>query len=549
MVRGRRLRAWFTGLLAAAVLVLVTMGIVGGPVPDPAGQPAPQVAFTGVQIVDVARGELIAGQTIIASNGEIESIGPTETTAVPDGYREVAMPGRFVVPGFWNMHAHLGRHQLHYAAPMMLMYGIFYARNMSGDCVGWLCFFERDIDGNRALTEAAIRGDVMAPAFLGGVGSHVVRGVQAARSRDYPSEPSFLTPQTYDEGRALVRYAVARDADFLKPYNSLDPDAFRGMLDEARAAGVYVGGHVPRSVTLTEALQLGLHTVEHARMLPLACSTKGPEFAAAYRAWLDAPSGEATKPNMSRTLDEAMGSPDDAACDRVLADWVESGAHYVPTHVTRLADSHAATRPFLEDPRLRYVPNIVVLLGWETHADNYEKQFRVRPEAEDRLVALYERGVELTGRAHRAGVKLMVGSDTGDVLIYPGPSFHEEMRIFSDAGMSPAAILAAATSVPAAFAGLSDTHGSIAVGKRADFVFLNQNPLDDIAHSEKIDAIYVGGRFYDSETRRAVMDEVASKSRGLRHHLTLGWFVVTHVIPGLVVRGVTRVHSFFTSSE
>ncbi|MEM9730466.1 MAG: amidohydrolase family protein [Myxococcota bacterium] len=543
MIRGRRFRAWFALLFLLAAVLLVAMGIFGSGAPEPTGVRLDRVAFTGVRVVEPELVQASEPQTILVSAGKIESIYPVEALSVPPGYTEVALPGRFVVPGYWNMHAHLGRLQVHYAAPMMLMHGIFYARNMSGDCVGWMCWFIPDADENRALTHAATRGDLMVPAFIGGIGSHVIRGSRVAPSWDYPAEPKYLAPSTYEEGRALARHAASRGVDFLKPYNSLHPEALRGLIDEADALGLYVGGHVPRGLTLDDAIELGLRTVEHGRMLPLACSTLDEEFASDYRAWLDAPAGTVDKPSLSQMLGELLQSPDDAACSAVLAAWSEKGAYYVPTHVTRLADTVAADRPFIDDPRARTVPSLVLRWGWEAQASEYETMIRDDPDLAGELRALYERGVALTGQAHEAGVGVMVGSDTGDVLIYPGESFHEEMRIFADAGMSPAAILAAATSVPAEFAGLSATHGSVAVGKRADLVFLSANPLVTIENADAINALYVGGRFYDEDARNEVIEEVARKSRGLPHHLAVGWFVVTRLIPGAAMRGMTRLRN------
>lgn len=541
--RDRRLRLWFAGFLALAALALGVMRIVGAPIPEPAGERLDRVAFTGVRIVDAAHEGVSDPRTILVSAGRVQSIRPDDSGTVPKDFATIPLPGRFVVPGFWDMHAHFGRLQLHYAGPMMLMHGVFYARNMSGDCVGWMCFFERDVEANRALTHAALAGDVMAPAFLGGVGSYIIRGSRNASSHDYPTEPFFLVPSTYEEGLALAQYAASRGVDFLKPYNSLHADAFRGLLDGASQEGLYVGGHVPRMLTLDDALALGLRTVEHARMLPLACTAMSSELAADYEAWVEDPAAARDEPKASRMLDELLENPDDARCERVLNDWAERDAYYVPTHVTRLADTHAVNRPFVDDPRARYVPQLFLRWGWESQASDYESDAREHPERVALLRAFYDRGVELTGQAHRAGVKLMIGSDNGDVLIYPGASFHEEMRIFEDAGIPPAAILAAATSVPASFVGMSDTYGSIAEGTRADFVFLDQNPLIDIANADTIAALYVGGRFYDGEARRAVMEEVAGKSRGLRHHLTVGWFLITQALPGAVARGIARLRA------
>ena len=72
------------------------------------------------------------------------------------------------------------------------------------------------------------------------------------------------------------------------------------------------------------------------------------------------------------------------------------------------------------------------------------------------------------------------------------------------------------------------------VGKRANLLFLRKNPLHDIANTESIDALYVGGHHYDSPAREAVMEEVAAKAKGARHALVVGWFLVADVLPAVL---------------
>lgn len=322
--------------------------------------------------------------------------------------------------------------------------------------------------------------------------SPIVRGPRVAFTKGYLREPAFLVPDDYEEGRAFARYASSRGVDFLKPYDSLPEDAFRGLLDEAEEVGLYVGGHVPKSLTRQQALDLSLRTVEHGRMLPLACSAAGPHYAETFSGWLADSDSSSKKPSVHDLLGDLLERPDHEACETVFEQWAATETHYVPTHVTRLADTLATARPFVDDPRALYVPDTYRLGGWEYHAAAYEKYIREQPGLDGRLVDSCRRGVELTGSAHAAGVKLLIGTDSGDAMIYPGPSFHEEMGIYADAGIAPSSMLAAATSVPASFAGLSHSYGSVDAGKRADLVFLEDNPLDDIVQAQSIEALYVG---------------------------------------------------------
>ena len=524
----------------AAVALAVVLSVLWwrwNELPEPGGQALDEVAFVGVHVVDTTTGAVVENQTLLVARNTIVEMGSSDTVTVPTGYRALRKPGRFVAPGFWDMHTHFSRIQRHYAGPMFVMHGVFYARNMSGDCVGATCVFEHDVHENRELQRRVVSGDLLAPQFVE-IGSYIVRGPKGAYTDrlQYPRQPDFLVPETFDQGLALARHARSRGVDFLKPYNSLSPDAFLGLLDEAQRLGLYVGGHVPRSLTLGQALHAGLRTVEHARMLPLACSTRAEAFAKAYRAWVLAEGVEVEKPQLHLWYGDIVRFPDDDACSRVLQEWAARDAYYVPTHVTRLAEAEMASRPFQSDSRARYVPELLRDVVWEDEVAEYEALLAEHPEHARHLVEFFERGVELTGRAHAAGVKLLVGTDAGDTLIYPGASFHEEMRLYANAGLPPADILRAATLTAAEFSGLSETHGSIEPGKRADLVFLDKSPLSDITNTESIESLYVNGRYYDRAARFAVLEQVEHNSHGLGQALTIGWFVVTHVAPFLLKR-------------
>lgn len=103
---------------------------------------------------------------------------------------------------------------------------------------------------------------------------------------------------------------------------------------------------------------------------------------------------------------------------------------------------------------------------------------------------------------HRAGVPIVAGTDAPMPGVYPGFALHEELEALVLAGLSPAAALRAATLTPATSFGISDTAGSVVVGKRADLVLLDADPLRDIRNTRRIHAVVLAGRVL----RRAALD-------------------------------------------
>lgn len=118
-----------------------------------------------------------------------------------------------------------------------------------------------------------------------------------------------------------------------------------------------------------------------------------------------------------------------------------------------------------------------------------------RPEAQ-KAHAIQARNL---AKIHAAGVKIVLGSDGGSPWAH-----HVEMADMVAAGMSPSDVIVAATKNSAEFLRLEDA-GTIAAGKRADFVVLDANPLDDITNTRKIDSVYLRGAAIDREAIRARM--------------------------------------------
>jgi hypothetical protein len=97
---------------------------------------------------------------------------------------------------------------------------------------------------------------------------------------------------------------------------------------------------------------------------------------------------------------------------------------------------------------------------------------------------------------HQAGVTLLTATDVGVPFQVPGLSLHRELVRLIEAGLTPLEALRAATLYPARVLGLTDSLGSIEVGKLADLVLLDANPLEDISNTRRIRAVVANGRLY-----------------------------------------------------
>jgi|GEM_PF-5129750 len=540
MKRVFRVLSWAGAVvLCTGLLLFGAMFAVVTDVPKPQGEPISKIVFTNVNIVDPQSNLILPSKIIVVDDGMITAINDANS-AMPSDHQVKDMRGAYAIAGFWDMHAHFPRMSEHFSGPMMIMHGVFYARDMSGDCAGSSCIFNRSIQENRIFDKKVQNHRMLGPEIVER-GSFIVHGPKIANTgpaNRYGTRPSFLAPSTRKDGEDLVNHLARRGIDFVKPYDSIPPEVFRGMSKGAASNGIYLGGHVPKAFTLTQAIAGAQRTIEHARMLPFACSGENQPYADEYASWLNDQDPEAKQPKARSRYGAAIDSIDQTACDRLLTFWSKTNTYYVPTHITRQSEFLVHTGAYRADERSDFVPEWILSFEWAPEEAFYKELFQQSPISLEEHIDFFERGVFLTGEAHKAGVKLLVGTDTGDLLVYPGASYHDEMSIYADAGLTPSEILSAATIAAAEFVGNSEQHGSIGVGKRANMIFLDHNPLDDVRNTRSISGLYYQNRFYDEKARSLVLKEVSSKAAGTRHNLILGWLFITKIIPAIPEHGL-----------
>jgi len=111
-------------------------------------------------------------------------------------------------------------------------------------------------------------------------------------------------------------------------------------------------------------------------------------------------------------------------------------------------------------------------------------------------------------------VRIVAGSDSGGLVVVPGFGLHDELKSLNLGGMSPAQTLATATKNPADL--MNSNAGSVEVGRRADLLILDKNPLLDIDNAKAIDTVILNGRVLGRDqldAMLAVVKEANERSR------------------------------------
>jgi imidazolonepropionase-like amidohydrolase len=487
----------------------ILLGIVGLLLTACAHVNPPTVALRNVTVVNVIDGSLRADQTVLVAGNRITAVGPADEISVSDNTDVIDAAGGFLIPGLWDMHVHSVANvaldmavssvaAMDWHFPLFLAWGVTGVRNMN-DGTG-----DVSLKLTNSIKRRLATGDLHGPRFLANGPS--IDG-------DPPLGSNSAVVRTAQEGRAVVNKLVDSGADFIKVYENLSREAYFAIMDQAQRRGIPVDGHVPFRVTPEEAADAGQRTFEHVLAMAAGCSTSAAaereRFARVLSPLAGSPTLKGLPPMMLFHHERALyDSRDPAACATTIEAYLRNEVAEAP-NVVAYRNVVDAKEILSDTSRMRLVPR-VIRRNWEAMLDTdvyQEMQSVLRP-----LVPLYSANARLL---NEAGVLLLAATDVGIPALIPGISLHEELELLVEAGLTPLEVLRTATLNPARVLGQADSLGSIEVGKLADLVLLDANPLADIRNTQRIRAVVADGQLY----RRADLDRLLAEVEELNQHL------------------------------
>jgi imidazolonepropionase-like amidohydrolase len=448
-----------------------------------------------VTVIDATGHAAEPDRSVVIDGDRIVAIVPSSKAHIPKHVQIVDGTGKFLIPGLWDMHVHGGSDaRAPWSYLLFLANGVVGVRDMSGppDAHAW------------RAAQASNPGP--SPTIF--LGSPIVDGPD-------PVWPDSIVATTEAQGREVVDQQQQRGADFIKVYSRLPREAYFAIADEAMKRGIPFEGHVPESVTAAEASSAGQKSIEHLTRVADSCSKEETAIDAELQQ-VEA-SFRAPGAAMAEKIDAGKGiirlntriveTFDDATAQSLFALFVKNGTWHCPT-LTLL-------RAQIDDPldandsRLKYLSRDV-RAKWDA---GYYRNVPPGPRAA--IVRLskaqFEESMKLVGLMYRAGVPILAGTDTMNPQCYPGFGIHDELALLVEAGLSPLAALQAATRNAAQFMGQLDRRGTIEVGKIADLVLLDADPLADIHNTSSIRAVLLNGRLYP----RAALDAMLLRAQAL----------------------------------
>lgn len=426
--------------------------------------PAQTIAVTHVTVVDGTTPVERADRTVVVRGNRIAAEGPAATTPVPGGARVVDGRGRYLVPGYWDMHVHTVAPGGTQVLSLYVANGVLGVRDLAGD---WAQI-------------TAWRHEIAAGRL---VGPRIVAAGPYLEGGDVPI--AHLLARTPEEAGAAVDSLARLRVDLVKLHGQLKREVYFAGLRAAREKGFKVAGHVPRSITAQEASDSGLTSLEHMLQVATPC-TPAESLALAPRFPVQGVLGRCTSEDLQP----------------LFARLARNGTWVVPTLVAQYEVAHWPKRDLPGDSVGRYLPDTLR----QYVARIFPMPDSIPPDADSVGQALWEKRIALVGRMYRSGVGILPGTDAPLRNSPPGFGLHQELALFARAGLSPWEVLRVATLDPARYFGAVDSLGTIGPGKVADLVLLNADPLKDVRNLGTIHALVVNGRLLDARSRAALLD-------------------------------------------
>ncbi|MGY0036199.1 amidohydrolase family protein [Pedobacter sp. NJ-S-72] len=161
------------------------------------------------------------------------------------------------------------------------------------------------------------------------------------------------------------------------------------------------------------------------------------------------------------------------------------------------------------DPYLQYIGKGLR----KTYTWRVERAAKDGPAAIAFRHEVFEKSASVLPLLQKAGVKILAGTDAGylNSFDYPGIGLHQELELFVKYGLTPLQALQASIINSPEFLNQKN-YGSITSGKKADILLLDENPLNDIRATQKINAVIVKGQLLDRGTLDKMLEDIKAEN-------------------------------------
>jgi imidazolonepropionase-like amidohydrolase len=415
-----------------------------------AHHPRGGILFDHANIFDADSGKIVSNQQVLVSGNRIVNVGPSLQIAAEDPAPLIIdATGKTLLPGLWDMHAHVGDND----GLLNLAAGVTTVRDLANDTDSLLARRQRIADGKEIGTRIVIAGIIDGPGPYQG--------------------PTKVLVSTEAEARAAVDNYKRLGYVQIKIYSSVKPELVPAIIDEAHKNGLRVSGHIPAEMTAAQCVELGYDEIQHVNFLILNFF---PEV------------------KNTNTIARLVEPAKVGASLDLTSPQVQSFIKLLQDHHTKLD----LTLSIFEDQYISRAGQIPP--GFKPIASRLPAQVRrgllsqgltPPPGMDETYRKSFAKMLDLTNLLYRSGIPIEAGTDS-----MAGFALHHELELEVQAGIPPSQVLQNATLNAARIMNLDKDLGSIAVGKLADLVLVDGDPSANISDIRKTMLVVKDGVLY-----------------------------------------------------
>jgi Imidazolonepropionase and related amidohydrolases len=438
-----------------------------------------RLLLNNVTVVDTRTGKLTSNRSILCADGKIKDIAPAGAIPADKNTKVVDAGGKYAVPGYLNMHMHvIGQEHTSETMDSLLADGVTGFRQMNGS-----------IELLKEWHSGAFTSSPDQPALLTMPGD-----ILTAINAPTPGIAVDSVRQQKEEGAGFIKVG------------GVSPDVFNAVQAEANQLNIPFVGHVLPDMDLKEVAKNGFRSVEHFGInngALISCSTDEKALRV-----------------------EAAGIPTSVTENPIFVQLmkIKGLQNFVNKQVTDLAVKTSGGSK--DEAQLRHIVDTYSEEKAKELADVYVEyntwqcptMVRIRSGllsygSESTAQGLYDLYLKLIKTYDSEGVKMLAGTDAsgGEDWRTAGYSIHQEFDELGKAGFSPLHVLQTATLNGAEFLGRTDDMGTVDVGKNADLVLLNANPIESVQNLHKIDAVIRAGAYHDKKELDSMKEKSGTK--------------------------------------
>jgi imidazolonepropionase-like amidohydrolase len=407
------------------------------------------LVFAHANLFDAQSAEILKDQSVVVAGNRIRAVGPSDQVATPAGAEVIDATNKTLLPGLWDMHAHVAEND----GLLNLAAGVTTVRDLANDTDSLLARRLRIAENQEIGTRIILAGVIDSPGPYQG--------------------PTKVLVSTEEEARAAVDNYARLHYVQIKIYSSVKPALVPVIIQEAHKRGLRVSGHIPAEMTAAQCVELGYDEIQHANFLmlnfmPDVKNTNTPVRLTAVA---------------QRGADLDLDSPQVLSFIKLLQD------HHTVLDPTLsifedMFDASAGKIPRGFQPIARQLPS-------QVRRGLMSSALTPPPGMEARYQQSFKKMMALIGMMYRAGIPIEDGTDS-----MAGFALHRELELDVQAGIPANKVLQDATFNAARIMKLDGELGSIAPGRLADLTLVDGDPLTNISDIRKTALVVKDGAIY-----------------------------------------------------